>query len=824
MWRVTFASLTKHARRLAATTLAVVLGVGFTAGTLIFGDTAQAGFDETFARTARNVDAVVLAGDKPLTADQLTAVSGVAGVEHAEGRMVTSLPMLGSTGRPLVNNGRSGYAVSVADDERLRGFDLDGRVPGAGEALLDTETAAHEKLSIGQTIQVLDKAGTKQVYAISGLVDFGVSKTYSGLSVVGLPRAEITRLTGETGFEEIVIRSRPGIAQTDLAGAVRAAVTGSTANGATVQTGDERRTDLANQATSVATQFTFILLVFGVISLVVAVFVIYNTFAILLAQRLRETALLRCVGATRRQIFTATLLESAAIGLVGGAFGVLAGIGVSYGLPLLLNGALDAGVPEHPVVLRPTPVLIGLTLGMVATVAAAVLPALRATRTKPLAALRDLPSAVTVSRRAKIIRGIIAFLIAGIGALVTRQGQQTEDSETATFIVVAGGVVVFLGVLVASPLFIGRLTALVGLPASRLAGPPGRVAVANARRNPGRTAVTTASLMIGVGLMAMFSMLLGSIKETARDQLASHYPVDYVITAVRDGKTGELGRIPAAYSDQLRQHGELAKVAVVRGAKVRVDGKTLHLGAIDHPELLPQLPAGLVDGAIIVDDKQPDPQLTTLRTAASGDTTIPGAGRFDGLVTWSELAKLAGSSDGSLVLVKAADGVSPVDSRAIVDRVGSAYPLVEVSSVADLSSGLEKAVNGLIGLFAGLLGTAVLIALFGIANTLSLSVIERTRESATLRALGLTRGQLRGMLLAEALLMGVVGALVGIAFGLVYAPLVLLAAFRDIDPVIVVPWDWLTGMLLLAALASCLAAVLPARRAGRGAIVAAMAD
>ncbi|NUR96566.1 MAG: ABC transporter permease, partial [Kribbellaceae bacterium] len=181
MWRVTFASLTKHARRLAATTLAVVLGVGFTAGTLIFGDTAQAGFDETFARTAKNVDVVVLAGDKPLSADQLPAVSGVTGVEHAEGRMATSLPMLGTTGKPLVNNGRAGYAVSVAGDERLRGFDLDGRVPAAGEALLDTETAAHEHLSIGQTLQVLDKAGAKQAYTISGLVDFCVSKSYTGL-------------------------------------------------------------------------------------------------------------------------------------------------------------------------------------------------------------------------------------------------------------------------------------------------------------------------------------------------------------------------------------------------------------------------------------------------------------------------------------------------------------------------------------------------------------------------------------------------------------------------------------------------------------------
>jgi len=817
MWRVTFATLTQHARRLAATTLAVVLGVGFVAGTLIFGDTAQAGFDETFARTAKNVDVAVLAGDKPLTQAQLDAVSAVDGVERAEGRMTTSLPMLGQNGKPLVNFDQIGYAVSVGEDERLRGFDLDGRAPGAGEALVDTETAAHEHLAIGQPIQVLDKTGQKQAYTISGLVDFGVSKQFSGLSVVGLPAAEVTRLTGETGFEEIVVRARPGVDPAELARRVEDATK------AKVKTGDERRTDLANEATSVATQFTFILLIFGAVSLVVAVFVIYNTFAILLAQRVRETALLRCVGATRRQIFTATLLESGAIGLIGGAVGVLAGIGVSYGLPLLLNGALHAGVPEHSVVLRPTPVLIGLALGLVATMLAALVPALRATRTTPLAALRDMPITVTTRLRSKVIRGIVAGVIVAVGVAVTVQGRQTSDPQTGTFVIVGGGVVVFLGVLVASPLFIGQLTALVGLPASRLAGPPGRVAVANARRNPGRTAVTTASLMIGVGLMALFSVLLGSVKETARVQISGHYPVDYVITAVREAESIKGGRIPAAYLTTLRQHSELATVIVGWKARVQVDGKTLVLGAIDHPEMLPGIPA-VADGTVLVDSTRPDPKLTALRTAGSVDTSIPGLGRLDGLVSWADLQKLAGPSDPTVVLVKAADGVSPVDSRQLLDTAGQAYPLLEVNNLADLSSDLETAVNGLIGLFAGLLGTAVLIALFGIANTLSLSVIERTRESATLRALGLTRGQLRGMLLAEALLMGVVGALVGIAFGLVYAPLVLRQAFRLIGPTVVVPWAWLGGLVLLAAAASCLAAVLPARRAARGAIVAAMAD
>jgi putative ABC transport system permease protein len=814
---------------MAATALAVVLGVGFVAGTLIFGDTAKAGYDDTFARVAKNVDVAVLRprNGKLLTAEQLAKIRNLAGVAVADGRMTTSLPMLGADGRPLVNFDRVGLTVSADGDAALRAFDVQGDLPGPGEALLDAETGAHQQLAKGDSLTVLDQQGGRHTFTISGLIDFGVSKAYSGSSVVGLPSAQITALTGQTDFGEIVVRGRPGVDQDDLARQVRAVV----GAGPRVLTGDQRRTELADEATSVATQFTFILLIFGAVSLIVAIFVIYNTFAILLAQRVRETALLRCVGATRRQIFTAVVLESSVIGLVGGVLGVLTGVGVSFALFGLLNGALNAGVPAHAVVLRPGPILIGLATGLLVTVVAALLPAARATRTSPLAALRDLPTAVVASRVRRVIRIAAAAAVGAAGVAVTVVGSRVDDPQTGTFVVVGGGVVAFLGVLLAAPLFIGPLTALVGFPASRLAGPPARLAVANARRNPGRTAVTTATLMIGVGLMALFSVLLGSIQETARVQLAGHYPVDYVVTGLRTAD-GDQGKIPAAYAPRLRERPEFATVVAVREVEVRIDGKPAMLAAFDRPEIIPDLPAGLADGTVIVSNRRQQSDLTVtyggkqtrLRAVGSTDTSIPGANHVDALVTWAQLAAIAGPGDDTVVLVKAADGVSGVDSRRTLDTAGTAYPLLQVNSIADLSSDLETAVNGLIGLFAGLLGTAVLIALFGIANTLSLSVIERTRESATLRALGLTRGQLRVTLLVEALLMGVVGALVGIAFGLIYAPLVLREAFKAIGPTIVVPWSWLAGLILLAAAASSLAAVLPARRAARGSVVTAMSD
>jgi putative ABC transport system permease protein len=844
--RTVLAGLQAHARRMAATALAVILGVGFVAGTLIFGDTASAAFYDTFARVAKNVDADVRpaatsgkAEPAPLTSTQLAAIKALQGVAAADGRVTGPAPMLDRSGRPIVNFGSAGFAVSTDGDERMRAFDITGRIPASpAEAVLDTETAAHQHLGPGDSVTMLDRTGNRHVYILVGLIDFGVSKAYSGSTVVGMTEAQVRALTGAAGYDEIVLTAGPGVAQTDLVRAVRAAV----GRGPRVVTGDQRRTDLADESTSVATQFTFILLIFGVISLVVAAFVIYNTFAILLAQRVRETALLRCVGATRRQVFAATVTEAAIIGTVGGLLGVVAGIGISYGIFWLLNGVLNAGVPSHAVVLRPGSVLIGLTIGLVVTVLAALVPAVRATRTSPLAALRDLPTAHITGRARRLARLALAVLIGGAGIAVTIAGDASPDPETGTFVIVAGGVVAFLGVLVAAPLYIGALTSLIGLPLRRLAGTPARVAIANTRRNPGRTAITTATIMIGVGLMSLFSVLLASIKQTAHDQIAGHYPIDYVLTGIRYDD-GTQAPIPAAVASALRGRPEVGRVAEFRVVEVRINGLRATIGAVDPASLrtlvTPQMTTGslsdLRPGTAIVSTRRPwvdgrtlyvdfGGHTTGITVAGSAQTSVPSTEAFDALVTWDQLTAIAGPGADTTILVKAAPGIGAATSREAVDATVATSPLVRVNSTADLSSDLETQVNSLVGLFAGLLGTAVLIALFGMANTLSLSVVERTRESATMRAIGLTRPQLRATLLLEALLMGVVGACVGIAYGLVYGPLLVGQAFAAIGPRVVVPWSWLAGLVALAAFASGLAAVLPARRAASGSIVAAMTD
>jgi ABC-type transport system, involved in lipoprotein release, permease component len=844
MLRTVLANLRAHVGRLAATTLAVVFGVAFVVGTVIFADTARQGYADAFARSASNVDVAVLPADvespAPIPAAALAAVQRLPEVATADGRMVAPLALLNKAGRPVTNFGRVGYAIAADGDADLRPYELDGRPPGPGEALLDVDSADRLGYGIGDRIVVVDPAGERHRLTVVGLMDFGVDQRFSGQSVVGLPAAVVTELTGVDTYEELVIEAREGIDPDRLASAVSAKL------GADVQvvTGEQRRSALIAEAAGWLDGFRVFLLLFGVVSLVVAAFVIYNTFAVLAAMRIRQTALLRCVGATRGQLFRATLLEAALVGLIGGAAGILLGIGVAYGLVALLAGPLAADLAFGTAVVGPGPVVTGLVLGLVVTVISAFVPAIRATRTSPLAALRDLPTGPT-GRRRRVLRAVFAGLIGLFGIAVTLLGTGQADPNNGAVLIVLGGMVTFLAVLVASPLFIGALCRVVGAVPARLFGTPARLATANARTNPGRTAITAATLMIGIGLMSVFSVVMSSMSATAARQIAAQFPVDVVATGVRYGDADPA--LPAGYASALRARPEFAAVAQVRAVSVTVDGVEVRVGAVDPAALgtlvTPSISEGsladLTPGTAIVAASRTrlgdtpvgatlalvGPESTLdVRVVASAATLVPGAANLDLLVGWTDLARLAGETPDIAVLAKTASGVSAADSLAALDALADEYPLVSAGSVADLRSDLESAVNGILAVVAGLLAITVVISLFGIANTLALSVVERTRESATVRALGLTRGQLRATLILEALVMAVVGAVVGLVYGLIYGALLSDKALAEMEPVVVVPWAWFVGIVGVVAVTAALAAVLPARRAARSSIVAAMVD
>ena len=836
MLRTVIAGLRGHLRRLVATTLAVVFAVAFVAGTLIFDDTARAAYAEAFTRVLNNVDVVVQSGSAPLTTADLERVRELPDVTEAEGRMVQQLALLDPRGRPVTNFGFVGVAVSTDATPSLRPFDIVGESPDVGEALLDTDTAERLGYHSGDTITVVDVNGTRHRYPLTGLIDYGLSRQYSGQSVVGLPASVIASLTGAHEYEELVVHGRDGVGAAELAGTVAKAL----GDGPRVVTAQERAEELTEAAAGWTDAFRILLLLFGAVSLVVAAFVISNTFAVLSALRVRQTALLRCLGATRGQLFGATLLESAIIGLAGGALGVLLGAGIARGLVVLMNSAFDMGVPAGPPVLGWAPFVVGGVLGVVVTVASAFVPAIQATRTSPLAVLRDQSAVVPARRRAA--RLVVAGLCAALGLGVTVAGYDDPDPQTGAVLVVLGGTIVFLGLLIALPTFIGPLTTVVGSGPARLLGTPARLAIANARRNPGRTAVTAGALTIGVGLMSAFTVVMSSVSVTASRQLAEQYPVDFVVTGVRYG--GGEATLPPGYAPAVRARPEFAAVAQIRVVTATVDGAEVRIGAVDHAGLgalvTPPLTSGsladLRPGTAIVSrtlaDTSLGESLTVSSKRASGSLTVvgsaptlaPGPGYLDLLVTWSDLAALAGEVDDVAVLIKMAPGVSPAVARTALDALTDTYPLVSVGSVADLNSDNQALVDGLLALVGGLLVITVLISIFGVANTLSLSVVERTRESATVRALGLTRAQLRSTLLVEALLLALVSTIVGLGFGLAYGTVLARTVLATLNPAVVLPWTWFAGIALLMTVTALIAAVLPARAATRASIVAAMAD
>lgn len=863
MLRTTLAGLRAHPGRLVATVLAVTLGVSFGCGTLIFGDTVKVSFFDEFARAARNVDVVLLphqgsgssasgnassaAGSEAeptLPADTLAAVLAEPGVAAAEGRYATRLPLLDSGGRLLRNGNSVGHAISAGSDPLLRQYDVTaGRAPSAdGEAAVDEKTAARARFTIGDSITVLDTDQRPHQLTLVGTFRLAVSSFYSGHSVVALTDAPMVALTRPTGYAEIVVRASPGTAPAALAGRLAAVPPSGLAD---VHTGEQRRVDLANQAIKDVDLLLFALSIFGLVALVVSAFVIFNTFTILLAQRIRELAMLRCVGASRRQIFGSVLLEAAVIGLVGGVLGVAVGVGIAYAM-FKAFGWLGLQLPFHPPVLGTGPILLALILGVGVTVLSAGVPAARATRIAPLAALRTDPNAGvrTVHGRAlRLVFGGLAVLVGGVAGGVgaaspDRSGPSggVGPGSTAETLVVGGGMIAFLGLLIVTPLFIGPLTTLLGAAPSRLFGTPVRLATVNVRRNPARAAATTATLMVGVGLMSVFSVMLATSAATFNSKLDRQLPIDY---AVESADAGPGGGVPSTVLDGLRGRPEFDRVIGVRRADGSLDKRRTTVGSVDHTGLdllLPDTVAGRVadlgPGTVVLADSaaaKAGKRVGDEVTVAVGD----GSARYRIVATVAENTALATvvldpqefaqRYDGTLsVLLRAKPGVNSTDSRAAVEGIVAGYPLLRVRSVADFREELTDQVNALLGFVAGLLGVTFLISLVGIANTLSLSIVERSRESAMLRALGLTRGQLRATLLVEALLLACSGALVGVAFGLVYGVLLTRATFTPNTPVLTVPAGQLLAYVAVAATAGALAAVLPANRAQRVSIVSAM--
>ncbi|MFG1656210.1 ABC transporter permease [Micromonospora chersina] len=823
MLRLTLRQIRAEGLRLLLSSLAIVLGVAFVAGTLMFTDGMRAGAYERAGAFDRHTDLAAYAGRTPLPPALVDRVRTVDGVAAAAGELTGTAGVVGADGRPVL-----GYAVlaAIPTDPALQSYDVvAGRLPQrAGELVLDEETVADQRFALGSPVRVGGNGGPARAYTLVGTVDVAGSSRDVGGPFIGLAGADALAVSGERGYGRIMVAARPGVDRAALADRVRAAV------GPDVAVRD--RTAILDEAVADAVrdrrQFELFLGTFAAVAVVVAGFVIANTFAIVLAQRSRRTALLRLVGATRGQVYRATLGEAALTGLLASAVGVLAGVGLAAGLGALLS-TLDAPVAGTVTVTART-VLLSLGLGTVLTVVAAAVPSWQGTRVAPVAALTD--AAVRPAQRAGRVR-------LAAGALVLAAGVAALAGAGATGqvpLVAAGGILAFLGIVLFGPVLVPALVRALGRPARRLLGVPAGLAVANAVRNPRRVAATATAMVIGIGLVSAFVVGAGSAKAGIERAVDAQIGVDFLVTGIG-------GDLPAPLAGELAARPELGVVheqrsRVVDGVEVRAAHPALvrrTLSAVDAGD-----PAALGPGTVLVHR-----ELAAARGWSVG-STVPLAGRSFRVaavvaddnpalagspvpaghvvdVADADFARLFPAERGHLAEVDPADGVSADIARAAVEEVLTRYPTVNLLDQAAYKKMLTGTVDLVLGFVTALLGLAVVIALVGVANTLTLSVVERTRENAVLRAVGLSRGGMRAVLAVEAVLTALVGTLLGIALGTGVAAggMAVLARIGG-DFTLVLPWGRLGLIVAVAVVAALAASVLPARRALSRPIVTAL--
>ncbi|PZF89961.1 ABC transporter permease [Micromonospora deserti] len=825
MIRLTLRTLRAEAVRLLLSSLAIVLGVAFIAGTLIFVDGMRAGAYDRAGAFDRHTDLGVYAGREPIPAALVDRVRAVDGVAAAEGELLGTGGIVGADGRPVL-----GYAVlaAIPTDPALRSYDVvTGRLPDRpGEVVLDAPTVAEEGFGLGEPVRIGGVGGAASPYTLVGTVDVAGSARDVGGPFIGLVGADALAVTGQRGYDRIMVAAGAGASEAVLAGRVAAAV----GAGPTVKTRQRILDDAVTDAVRDLEQFNMVLLTFAGVAVVVAGSVIANTFAIVLAQRTRRTALLRLVGATRRQVFRAALLEAAVVGLAASAVGVLVGVALAGGLNQLMS-RLDVPVPGGLSVTGPT-VSVCLVLGTAITVGAALLPAWRGSRVAPVAALTD--AAVQPTRQAGWLRlsvGAVVFA-AGVTALVG------AGVVVQVLLVAAGGVLTFFGIVLFGPVLVPALVRVFGWPARRVFGATAGLAVANAVRNPRRVAATATALMIGIGLVSAFVVGARSTKDGIERSVDAEIGVDWLVTGIG-------GDLPAPLAAELRARPELAVVheqrsAVTAGVEVRAAhpalvGRTLTgvlAGDLDrlgpgmvlvHRELAEargwtagtevRLRGRAFRVAAVVTDDEPAP----------AGSPVPAGHVVD--VVDADFAALFPDVRGHLAEIDPAEGVTAERARDAIEAVVAHYPTVNLMDQGAYKKMLTGTVDMLLAFVTALLCLAVVIALVGVANTLSLSVVERTRENAVLRAVGLTRGRMRAMLAVEAVLMALVGAVLGVGLGTAVsaAAMALLGRISG-EFAVVLPMGQLGLILGVAVLAALAASVLPARRALARPVVAALGD
>lgn len=842
MFRTAFRNLVAHKLRLLSTAMAVVLGVGFMTGTLVFGDTLNRTFDDLFASVYEETDTVVrgeAAFDDPtgfgavrgrIDASVVDTVAAVDGVAEVQPGVFGFAQLVGKDGDPIGNMqaGRPTFGGNWYDSERLQSFQLVvGTGPsGEDEAVIDRRSAEEAGYRVGDTATVLVLGGPHQV-RISGIAAFGEADTAAGATFVMFDTASAQRLIAEPGkVDSVSVAAEEGVSQAELTARIARVLPDGT-EAVTGEAVTEETQDAMQQGMSVFSRF---LLIFAVIALLVAGFMIFNTFFITVAQRTRENALLRAIGASRRQVLASVLLEALLVGVVASGLGLGVGVAVAVGLKAML-AAIGISVPAGGIVFTSGTALTAMATGLVVTLVAAVSPARNAGKVPPVAAMRGVAVGSTGYGSKERIAVGTALLVAGVGALVYGL---VGSPGNALAVVGLGALVVFFAVSVLGRTVSLPLSRVLGWPLPRLRGVAGHLARQNAMRNPKRTAATASALMIGVGLVVFITVFATSTKASFNAAVDRAFTGDVVVT---NGAMGfGAGGLDPAVAARLDELPEAGSASGLRAGMAEIGDHVEQVVAVDPGSLLDMFdvqpvagsPEALdADGIAVWADVAEEEGLevgdrvpVVFRDSGRQELTVAMIYAEDqplgewmlGTPAWE--ANVADQFDAQ-VFVRAADGVTTPQLLAAVERATADYPGTDVLDQDQYKADQMQIVDQLLGLVYALLALAILIALLGIGNTLTLSIVERTRELGVMRAVGMTRAQLRSTIRWESVIIALQGTVLGLVIGLFFGwALVSALADQGLD-VFRVPFTSLASIVVLAALAGVAAAVLPARRAAK---------
>jgi putative ABC transport system permease protein len=830
MFKATLRGLLAHRVRLALTALAIALGTGFMAGSFVFTSTLTHSLDSLFAQAATGTDVIVQhaapananlgagsGGSKPLPAVVLGRVRRVPGVAAADGVLSGRAVLLGRNGKALP--GQFSVALSWPADAPFQAVftHRTGSAPsGPGQVMIDRASARKGHFAVGDRIGVA-VGGQALPFTVSGITGYGSADTIAGASMAIFDVATAQRLFGLAGeYSQIDVKAAAGVS----AQQVRDRIARVLPPGAVAVTAASAAANQAQQVNSQLGFLTYFFAGFAGVSLVVGAFVIWNTFSIMIGQRVRELALLRVVGARRAQVFRSVLGEAALLGAVASVAGVLIGIGLAQGLAALL-ASFGAALPISGLVVPPAGVIAALAAGLGTTLIAAIPPAWRATTVAPIQALRDAapsPAAFSTRRLAIgliIMTGGLATLLAGVLA------------RTSLVLAAAGAVACFLAVTVLGPLFSRPLALAVGLPLTRLPARAGALARSNAMRNPRRTSATAAALMIGLSLIVAASVLVGSARAVITRQITSDAKTSFYVQATNSdaGLTPGLARVLAEVPG-VRQVTEVrtTDATVAGSAHQNVDGvDPAAIGAFASLGVRSGSLASLDLGAVLVSQPVADGHhwrkgdVITFDFGSYGIVRLPIGGTFANtgplssfLISTATFAADTGIRTDSVDLVRA-----PSSARPGILRQLAAYPGAQLLDQAGYAASRASILGTILNLITALLALAVIIALLGIVNTLALSVVERTRELGLLRAIGMRRGQLGLMIAAESVIIAVIGAVLGIALGLGLGAALAVALTRSQQVTVAISAGTIALYVIGAILAGLIAAIAPARRAAR---------